>query len=444
VWWGKFLSLCFALYATAASAAPKSDIETFNLSNGLEVIVIENHRIPAVSHMIWYRVGAADDPTGKSGLAHFHEHLMFQGTEKTKPGEFADIINKHGGEQNAFTTRDTTSYYVTIEKKNLPLVMDLESDRMRGLKVADDNALRERQVIIEERRMRIENNPDAQLSEQINAALYRNHPYHVPIIGWMSEMEGLSLADVVNFHKTWYHPNNAVLILSGDITAAEAKPLVEKYYGGLSKQAVPQRIWNVEPPHIASRRVTLHHSQVNQPIVSREYMSSSFKYGDTKDALPLFVLSQLLGGGKNGLLYKTLVVDQKVATSVSADYDGFSIGPGQFSLTIVPEAGITSEKAEAALDKELQTLLSSRFSQSDVTRAKTLLKAESIFAREGLSSMARIMGTLRMLDLPADYFSHWPELIDAVTTEQLEAAMKKTLILNASVTGELLPEEKAP
>ena len=204
-------------------AEPVPAIESFTLANGLEVIVIPNHRIAAVSQMVWYRIGAADDPLGKSGLAHFHEHTMFLGTPKYKSGEYADIIARHGGQENAFTGYDATSYYINIAKDQLPLAMELEADRMRGIKPTDDGAEKEKQVIIEERRMRIENSPDALLSEQMNAALFRHHPYHWPVIGWMREMEGLTKDDVLAFHKLWYHPNNAILIISGDITAAEVK-----------------------------------------------------------------------------------------------------------------------------------------------------------------------------------------------------------------------------
>ncbi len=236
-----------------------------HLANGLEVIVIPNHRIPAVSQMIWYRIGAGDDPLGKSGLAHYHEHMMFEGTAKFKAGEYSDIIARHGGQQNAFTGADATSYFVNIAKEQLPLVMEMEADRMRGLTPTDEGAQKEKQVIIEERRQRIENSPEALLSEQMNAALFRNHPYHWPVIGWMHEMEGLTKEDVLQFHRTWYHPNNAILIISGDVTAAEVRPLAQKYYGGLPNVPVPPRRWNKEPPQNNARRVTLHHKNVKQP-----------------------------------------------------------------------------------------------------------------------------------------------------------------------------------
>jgi zinc protease len=435
--------LCAVILSAPPVPAPAAEAlatETFTLSNGMEVIVIPNHRVPAVSHMLWFRIGAADDPPGKSGLAHYHEHMMFQGTSKLKPGEYADVIARHGGQQNAFTGSDVTSYYVNIAKSELPMAMELEADRIRGLKPSDEGAEKEKQVIIEERRSRVENNPEALLSEQMNAALFRHHPYRVPVIGWMHEMEKLSKDDVLKFHRTWYHPNNALLIVSGDITAAELRPLAEKYYGNLPRKAVPERRWTAEPPQNAPRQVTLYHTNVKQPLWGRSYMAPSLAYGDKSQAMPLFVLSQLLGGGKTSHLYRTLVVEQKLASSVDVDYSGFSLGPAQFSITIVPETGVAMQTLEKAVDKEIAGVQNALLAAKDLQRAKTLLRAESTFARDGLTSMARIMGWIRMAGLDKDYFQRWPELIDAVTLDQVNASAKTTLKIEQSVTGWLLPQ----
>jgi zinc protease len=430
---------CTGLYVLLTAAAP---IESFTLPNGLEVIVIENHRVPAVSQMLWYRIGGADDPSGKSGLAHFHEHMMFLGTPQYKAGEYSSIVAKNGGQENAFTGADATSYYITIAKEKLPLAMELEADRMRGITPSDADAVKEKQVIIEERRMRIENNPHALLGEQMNAALFRNHPYHWPIIGWMSEMEGLTKDDVLAFHKKWYHPNNAILILSGDITMAQAKPLVQKYYGNLKKAEIPQRKWNPEPPQNTQRRVTLHHTNVKQPSFHRNYASDSLVYGQKERALPLFVLTQMLGGGKSSRLYQTLVVEQKLATDIDVNYNGFTLGPAVFSIDITPEQGISLNTLEQALDKELTRAMSEGFTEKELSRAKTQLKAETIYARDGITAMARIMGWIRIAGLNTDYFNRWPEMIDAVTPTHIQDAAKATLLLNQSVTGLLLPQEK--
>lgn len=435
-------SAAFVFFIAIPAQADAPLIERFTLANGLEVVVIPNHRVPAVSHMLWYRIGAGDDPEGKSGLAHFHEHVMFLGTAKRKSGEYSDIIARHGGQENAFTGADATSYYINISKQELPLAMELEADRMQALTATEDNVARERQVIIEERRQRIENNPEALLAEQVNAALFRHHPYHTPVIGWMHEMQDLTRTDVMNFHKTWYHPNNAILILSGDITAAEAKPLAQKYYGALKKAPVPERHWSDEPPQLAERHLTLRHKNVRQPQWSRHYATSSFGYGKKDQALPLFLLSQVLGEGKTSLLYRALVVEQKLASEVETNYSGFTLGPAQFEITAIPEPGVSMDTLEKAVDAQLAKLLKDGIADTDLARAKRLLKAESVYSREGINSMARIMGWVRILNMDTDFFTRWPERIDAVSKDAIQSAAKDTLNPNQSVTALLLPEEK--
>ncbi len=439
----KRLFALFFLLASPAFAADALPITSFTLKNGLEVVVVENHRIPAVNHTIWYRIGAADDPSGKSGLAHYHEHAMFLGTKKYKNGEYTKIITANGGEQNAFTGHDATAYFVNIAKEKLPLVMEMEADRMRGITPTDADMEKEKQVIIEERRMRIENNPEALLSEQIHAALYRNYPYHIPVIGWMSEMEGLTKQDVIDFHRKYYHPNNAILIIGGDVTAKEIRPLAEKYYGDLPSAAVPPRKWNEEPPQRAERRITMYDKQVSQAQWSRVYTAASLGYGKKDDVLPLFILAQVLGGGKTSRLYDALVTQQKIATGVSVNYNGFAIGIGEFSLEITPAAGIDPAKAEAAADAEIAKFMASGLTADELSRAKTLLKAETIFSRDGLSSLANIIGWVRITGQDIGYFSRWEKLVDGVSAEAVLAAAKDTLKREQCVTALLLPEEKS-
>lgn len=417
-------------------------IETFTLKNGLEVIVIPNHRVPAVNHTLWFKIGAADDPRGKSGLAHYHEHAMFLGTAKHKNGEYSSIIARNGGEQNAFTGYDATAYYINISKENLPLAMEMEADRMSDLTASESDMEREKQVIIEERRMRIDNNPDALLAEQVSASLFRNHPYHWPVIGWQHEMDGLTRQDVMDFHKKWYHPNNAILIVSGDVTTPEVKTLAEKYYGNIPKVDVPARIWTDEPPHRTSQQMVMHHSQVSQPEWSRVYSTSSLGYGKKEEALPLFVLAQVLGGGKTSRLYRSLVTEQKLASGVDIDYNGFSRGPSEFSIAATPEPGVDSAKLEEAVDKEIAEFLKTGMTSEELARAKTLLKAETVFARDGLSGVGNIMGWIRMIGLSTDYFNKWPQLIDQISAEQVLAAAKDTLKDEQSVSALLLPESE--
>ncbi len=420
------------------------EIETFQLRNGMEVVLYANHNVPAVTHMLWYKVGSGDDYPGRSGLAHYNEHMMFQGTETTNSGDFLKAVSDRGGRANAFTGHDYTAYYVTIAKEHLPLVMQMEADRMLHLAPTQDNFTKEREVIIEERRSVIENQPSALLSEEMQALLFRNHPYGTPNIGWMHEMQALSRADVLAFHKEFYHPANAVLVVSGDITRAELEALAEKNYGSLPAGTAAKRVWNSEPPQRGPRRTELRHENVREPEFSRVYMapSSSGSEDDKKKVLPGFILSQILGGGSSSRLYQSLVVKQKLATSVSVSYDGLSIGPGEVSIDARPAPGVTLQQLEAALDKELDEFSGSKITDEELARAKTLLKAETIYARDGVEGMARMLGTLIAQGLPTSYFLEWPSMVDRVTAEEVMQSAGAMLDRNASVTGYLIPAKK--
>lgn len=424
-----------------AHAAANQPIEQFRLDNGLEVIVLPNHRVPAVNHMIWYRVGAADDPDGKSGLAHYLEHLMFKGSPKFGAGEYTRLIDENGGNHNAFTSRDTTSYYVTIGKDKLPLVMQLEADRMKAITVNEEDAKKENAVIQEERRQVVDNSPDAQLSEQIYAALFRNHPYHNPIIGWMHEIQNLSLKDAKDFHHRNYQPANAVLIVSGDITAEELHPLAQKYYGGLERRPVAERVWKKEPPQLAARSVTLRHPHVKQPSISRSYTATSIHKSDIKHALATYVMSYLLGSGKNSVLYQTLVVEQKLASDVDTSYNLFTRGEGELKISLIPEATVELSVLEEALDAALVDFLKNGVDADSLKRTKRTMQADAIYAREGLTSMSNVMGWIITSGIPPETFNKWTTLIDSITAEDVMQAARETFKHEQSVTGYLLPLE---
>ena len=431
-----FVSPCQASESTAA-------IETFTLKNGMEVVLIPSHRVAAVTQMLWYRVGAADDFTARSGLAHYNEHMMFQGTQKTKGGEFARIVSKAGGRFNAFTSRDFTAYYESIAKENLALMMEMEADRMFNLAPTPENFTKERQVIIEERRMSIENQPSALLGEEMQALLFRVHPYHTPVIGWMHEMEALSREDVLAFHRQFYRPANAVLVVAGDITRAELTPLAEKYYGSLPAGEKYIRHWQEEPPQRGARHTVLYDSNVKQPEFSRYYLAPSVGDASKPLVIPAFLLAQYSGGGISSYLYQSLVVKQKLATTVSAGYDGLSIGAGIFEISAVPAPGIELPVLEAAIDNALMTLQTTQISDEELKRVKVLLKADTLYARDSMENMARIIGQIIMAGLPADYFNQWSGLVDAVKPEDILHAAKVIFNSNNSVTGYLLPQKDA-
>ena len=311
------------------------------LENGLRVIVIEDHRIPAVSHNLLFKFGAADDPRGKSGLAHYMEHMLFQGTKEHAPNEYSKLIAAKGGKSNAFTSADYTGYWVNIAKENLSLVMELEADRIQNLQSSDEEFAKEKQVILEERRMRVDNNPDALFAEQMNAALYLHYPYGIPIIGWAQEMESLDKKAVMDFYHAYQHPGNAVLVLSGDITAAQARELAERYYA-----PVPAREGKVaprveEPPQLAPRRVTMHHERVKQPEWDKVYVTPSYGWQAAENKskfIPLLIADYLLGGSKTSRLYQLLVEKKRLAQAVDTDFNPFRRGPGEFAIDVVPVA----------------------------------------------------------------------------------------------------------
>ena len=270
------------MLASAPVQAAVFNPESFTLENGLQVVVIPNHRTPVVNHTIYYRVGAIDEPPAKSGLAHFLEHLMFKGTDKLKPGEFSAIVARNGGQENAFTSQDYTGYYQTVAVDRLEKMMEIEANRMTGLVLTSEEIEPERNVVLEERGSRVENNPNGKLRELTNAALFMNHPYRIPIIGWEHEIRSLTREDMMTFYRDWYAPNNAILVLSGDVTVAKVRPLVEKYYGRIPARAVPARIDWREPPQTADRRVTLKHKQVQQATWSRRMIAPSYSTGPGK------------------------------------------------------------------------------------------------------------------------------------------------------------------
>lgn len=433
--------LAFALWLGVSQvlAAEPVKVETFMLENGMQVVVIPNHRVPAVSHMIWFRIGSADEPRGESGLAHYLEHMMFKGTDKLKVGEYSQVVSKHGGDHNAFTSYDYTGYYVNIAKENLPLVMDLEANRMVKLHVDEAEFLKEREVIIEERSMRTDNQPSALLHEQMGAALFLNHPYHTPIIGWRHEMANLNREQVFAMYHRYYHPNNAVLVVAGDITAAKLKPLAEKYYGTLKKGEELTRDWTSEPPSAAERRLVLRDEKVQQPNFSRYYLAPSFVTGETKHAISLTLLAQVVGGSQTSRLYQELVVKRKIATNAVASYNGIDRGPSMFVVSATPAENVQLADLEAAIDEVLSQTLAQGITAEELDRAKTLAKAEVIYARDGLQSLAYIIGQLYMIGLDEAFFNAWTDSIEAATAADLQAAGQYVLKPERSVTGWLLP-----
>jgi zinc protease len=442
----RLIAACLALLLLAAPPRPAAaavfDAESFVLPNGLIVVVVENHRAPVVTQMVWYRVGAADETPGKSGLAHFLEHLLFKGTATAAPGEFSAMVAENGGVENAFTSRDYTGYYQTVAKDRLEGVMRYEADRMANLVLSDEIVAPERDVILEERRQRIDSSPTAQLDEAMMAALFQNHPYGRPIIGWQSEMEGLTTQDALDFYKRWYGPDNAILVLGGDITLAEARPLVEKYYGPLRPiGAPPDRERVREPPPPAPRSVTLTSPQAAEPLWLRAYLLPHRDELAPGDLEALQLLSEMLGGGATSRLYRALVVEQGLATSAGAYDRGDALDYPTFHLSAQPRQGVELAAVEQAMQAELERLLADGVTAEELRQAKDRLQASAIYARDEPSTGPRVVGAALAIGETLDEVQAWPERVEAVTAEQVEALLRRFLQPERSVTGYLLPRE---
>jgi zinc protease len=433
------LSASGAFAQTTVTSEPPA---TFTLKNGLQVLVIQDHRTPVVTQMVWYKVGSADETPGKSGLAHFLEHLMFKGTSKHPVGEFSQTVLKVGGNENAFTSVDYTGYFQRVPREQLGKMMEFEADRMTGLVLKDENVLPERDVVLEEYNMRVANNPEARLGEQIMAALYLNHPYGRPVIGWHQEIEKLGREDALAFYKRFYAPNNAILVIAGDVDVNEVRPLVEQTFAKVVPQPeIPaRRVRPQEPEPVAPRTVTLADPQVEQPAVKREYLVPSATTAAAGESPALDVLAQLMGNGSNSYLYRALVVDKPLAVNANAGYQGTSLDATQFSISAAPNKGVDFATVEQVIDSVIADLSKNPVPAEDLERVKTQLIAEAIYAQDNQATLARWYGGGLTTGLSIEDIRSWPDRIRAVTAEQVRAAAQKWLDKKRSVTGYLIKD----
>ncbi len=428
-----------ALAEAARSAEPK--IENFTLENGLEVVVIPDSRAPVVTHMIWYKVGSADEPKSKSGIAHFLEHLMFKGTQKYPAGMFSAKVSELGGQENAFTSYDYTAYYQRVPKEALKTLMEFEADRMTGLVLTDEVVNPERDVILEERRSRTDSDPSAQLMEAVSASLWLNHPYRLPIIGWEHEIRDLNRHDAIAFYKHFYRPNNAILVVAGDVDKETVRRFAEETYGTVERgDEIGPRQRPQEPPHITPRRVTLKDARVRQATLQRSYVAPSYSRAEGKQAHALDLLSTVLGGGSTSRLYKTLVIEQELAAAAGAYYSGTALDAGRFVVYAIPRPNVSLEKLEEALDQQIARILKEGVEASELERAKTRLVAQAIYERDNQASMARTFGASLTSGESVQDVLEWPDRVKAVTAEDIMEAGRQTLDLRRSVTGLLLPD----
>lgn len=430
--------LCLLLLPAAAQAQTSGKVTDFMLDNGMQVVVVEDHRAPVVQHMLWYRTGSADEPKGSSGVAHFLEHLLFKATDKLEAGEFSSIVAANGGRDNAFTSYDYTAYFQRVAADRLELMMTMESDRMKNIRLTPENIATERDVIIEERNQRTENNPQALFGEQINAVQYLNHRYGTPIIGWMHEMEELDLDDALSFYELYYSPNNTVLVVSGDVTPDEVRALADKHYGPLPRNPdLPDRLRTEEPRQNAERRVMFRDARVAQPYVMRSYLVPERDTGAQETSAALTILAEILGGGTTSFFTEKLQFDTQVATFTSAWYSGVSLDDTTFRMVIVPVEGVSLEEGEAALDAALAEFLETGVDAEQLERIKLQLRAAEIYAQDNVDGIANRYGRALTSGLTVEDVQAWPDILDAVTAEDIMAAAT-LLRREASVTGWLM------
>ena len=435
-----FLSIAIVL--PAGPSVAEDQVTSFTLDNGMDVVVIEDHRAPVVVHMVWYRAGAADEKAGVSGVAHFLEHLLFKGTKTMEPGEFSATVARNGGRDNAFTSYDYTAYFQRVAADRLDLMMQMESDRMVNLHLGEDDIKTERDVIIEERNQRVENSPGALMREQKNAAQYMNHPYGVPIIGWQAEMQELGLQDALDYYQTYYAPNNAILIVAGDVTSDTVRTLAQTHYGKLpANPDLPQRARPQEPRQMAERRLTFQDPRVAQPYVTRSYLAPERDSGAQEKAAALTLLAEILGGGSTSVLAEALQFDSRQAVNTAAYYSATSLDDTTFNLVVVPAPGVTLQQAEDAMDDVIAGFLETGIDTDQLDRIKMQYRAAMIYERDDVNRIANRYGRALTQGLTIEDVQAWPNIVQAVTPDDIMAAARDVLDRDNAVTGWLTTPE---
>ena len=431
---------CVLALAACGKAPDGPKVETATLENGLDIIVIPDFRADVVTHMLWYRVGSADEPKGKSGIAHFFEHLMFRGTENIPPGEFSKTVARLGGQDNAFTSYDYTAYFQRIAKDKLGKMMEMEAERMQKLIIQDDIVAIERDVILEERSMRVDGRPASLLSEELRHRLHEGTSYEVPVIGWRAEIEKLNAADASAFYRRYYAPDNAVLVVAGAVTLDEVLALAQTHYGGLKPSGRPRA------PRIAATDLTVaNHAQaevladarVRQPSWQRLYRLPQYKSAAKRQFAAADVLAEILGGGLTGRLYQELVVTQKLAVNVGAYSDSSRLDNGEFMVYAVPAPQVGFAELASAIEGEINKAQTTQMDADAMRRAKRQLVSDLVFARDSQQSMANIFGSAAMIGLSPEDVLAWVDEIEAVTADDVRRAAQAFLVAAHSVTGHL-------
>lgn len=447
---GPVASSAFAVSNTVTDSTPTKsvvekgpDIGQFTLANGMKVVVIPDHRAPVVTHMVWYKAGSADEPIGKSGIAHFLEHLLFKGTKTVPAGEFSAKVAEIGGQENAFTSTDYTSYYQKVSPSALKMVMTYEADRMENLVLSEAIIEPERNVVNEERRSRIENNPGAILSQTVESTLFRHHPYGIPIIGYANEFNNLTLKDAVDFYDKYYTPNNAILIVAGDVDEITVRQFAEETYGKVKRRAEPGlRVRVTEPVPNTARTVSYEDERVTTPSLRRLYLVPSYNTGEEGEAEALEILSEILGGTSTSRLHRGLVIDNEFANSIGASLRGGAFDMTRLSIYGSPRENTTIVKLEAEIDKILNEVAANGVTQKELDHARNGLVKSAIYARDSQTTMARIIGAVLAMEGDLGDVLDWAENLEKISVADVNEVARKYLQKSRSVTGYLLPKPK--
>ncbi len=428
--------LALLLPYPAAAGEKIFNAESFTLDNGLKVVVIPNHRAPVVTHMIWYKFGGADETPGKSGIAHFLEHLMFKGTPTVPDGQFSRIVKKLGGNDNAFTAHDYTAYYQNVPRAHLERMMQMEADRMKNLTLREEEVASERQVIIEERRQRVDSRPQARFQEQVMSSLFVNHPYAIPVIGWLHEMRELTREDAFDQYNEWYAPNNAILIVSGDITAKELEPLAKKHYGPIAAQTLPERKRTRPAPIVAAPRLVMEDARIGQPVIMKTWRVPR---GD--DGIDM--VAEIMGGTSTSRLYRKLVVEKKMAVAAGASYEALSLNETTFSIYATPAPGVSLQDLEAAIGHEIALILERGVTLEELNAAKGRKRASLTYYLDSLQGPALLFGRVLTSGFSIDYVENIVNRLEKLSIDDVSQAAS-TVFRNEDypVTGILLPKER--
>ena len=437
-----FLFLLFAQLSWAASS-DSADTHEFMLSNGLKLIVREDHRAPTVAHMVWYRAGSMDEVNGKTGVAHVLEHMMFKGTHQVKAGEFSRLVAAVGGRENAFTSRDYTAYFQQVEKSKLDEVIKLEADRMSNLNFDDAEFLKEIQVVMEERRLRTEDNPSSLLNESLMATAYMSSPYRHPVVGWMNDLQNMKAADARDWYRSWYAPNNATVVISGDVDPQHILKVVQKYYGAITMHELPVRKPQIEPVQKGIKQVELKAPADNAQL-SMAWKVPRLEPGklDDPDPYALELLTAVLDGYDNARLNRMLVKQEKVVNDIGVGYDMISRGPELFLISASMAKGKTVAQAQASIRKALDELKKKGILESELKRIKVRILSDQIYKRDSIFGQAMEIGTTEMAGFSWKDIDYMLEKMQSITPEQVQAVAKKYLVDEGLTIAVLDPQAR--